>query len=1224
MDGIQMEPIGKYKADRNGSAKAAAWRNMVDQDLDDVAFLADTDKAREARELRETPVAVCSQRRALCLAALVFSAMFATALLVVYATPQADCPCAGENPLIPGQPPTGAETNTAAANKDRIASNGQVFPWRGARLPTSVIPKHYSLWLHPNLTTGELRGEVSIDFKLDRDTSFVVLNVRDMNVTERALFKTGGALGPKVAKALDYPAADQTYIEFKEKLRRKYNYTLSLRFITKLERNGKHRGFFITGTQKHRCAISRFWLTHARSAFPCLDEPHMRATFKLTIVRDRFHVSLTNMPIMATEEAGFYLGHRLLQDEFVQSLPMPPHMVSLAVCRLQRRAAPALPTEATLTPSIEPITTLEPEEIDEDVLPPPEISLYSDQQAILDESGPLLEWVQKTIQQLSYELNTSYPLPKFDIVVVESGNPYSEGWGLITLSPGTLTETKTIARLLAQQWFGGLVSPRWWSSQWLMEALTSVLAEKAPPLGDSAPQTEEDALLLDHVLPALRLDSSNSVRAVASPRLERSDIESASDELSLHKGAAIVSMAIEAAGEAAGRAALARLLKYHRAASADARDLWRALQHDGGGMASGEDSVRAHAWDGWCERPGYPLLSATAQGDDVILKQERFVMTADPPTMDREMAENLLLTADLRSDLDELFYEPENITDPYDDVNATTTPPPPTTTTRRPPTTKPPPAHKWVIPLTFMVGPVEDEDEEMENVTKLFKNVTESMQNGTWYDLVNDTKPAKKSRWAEHQVHLLWMNDTQMVIPDLGKHKWVRYNVGARGLYRVAPQDRNGESAETAAQRAAELYSTGGPAERALMLDDAFVLSRAGRLPASRAVAALRELGNERHWAPWRVVVGQASWWRELLRLRASGPKLRELLRNLHPKVTQHSSEQPWLSGALLTAGVEWENPEVTKQALQMFDAWWKKNESIPEIYQEGAFTAGVRTHGAPAWRVIWRALCDTTRAPRANTPAPLPRAMLAALAASSDDWLFYRFAYTVLSPEAQRGPDWRLWVTTLCSATCRWRGAGAIWRVVGISRAPPPLPLPPAALHAAARCMHLPHDYHRSRKVLNRNHHHHHHQPINVPTAGAQAFPMDGIGRLGHDPPRGPSADWRVLTTADAAGTNGLTCLPKHGGVRDSEFSVTHPMTDHCESCLTSALAAERAKHLRHRAPILGIIIINLIYRFQFKELFGELRGAQAALDTIALNAAWVERADADLLLYFRATDKH
>ncbi|RVE41620.1 hypothetical protein evm_013725 [Chilo suppressalis] len=92
--------------------------------------------------------------------------------------------------------------------------------------------------------------------------------------------------------------------------------------------------------------------------------------------------------------------------------------------------------------------------------------------------------------------------------------------------------------------------------------------------------------------------------------------------------------------------------------------------------------------------------------------------------------------------------------------------------------------------------------------------------------------------------------------------------------------------------------------------------------------------------------------------------------------------------------------------------------------------------------------------------------------------------------------------------------------------------------------------------------------QPINVPTAGAQAFPMDGIGRSGHDPPRGPSADRWVLTTANAAGTDGLTYLPKHGGARDSKFLVTHPKTDHCESCLTSTIAAERAGHLRHRAP--------------------------------------------------------
>ncbi|CAH2210888.1 jg19507, partial [Pararge aegeria aegeria] len=84
---------------------------------------------------------------------------------------------------------------------------------------------------------------------------------------------------------------------------------------------------------------------------------------------------------------------------------MAPHMMALAVCRLQRRAVPPLPS---------PHNASEPTESPDDLpLPPPEVSLYSDQQVILDESGPLLEWVQKTIQLFGYELNTSYPLPKF-------------------------------------------------------------------------------------------------------------------------------------------------------------------------------------------------------------------------------------------------------------------------------------------------------------------------------------------------------------------------------------------------------------------------------------------------------------------------------------------------------------------------------------------------------------------------------------------------------------------------------------------------------------------------------------------------------------------------------------------------------------------------------------------------------------------------------------------
>ncbi|CAG9783696.1 unnamed protein product [Diatraea saccharalis] len=64
----------------------------------------------------------------------------------------------------------------------------------------------------------------------------------------------------------------------------------------------------------------------------------------------------------------------------------------------------------------------------------------------------------------------------------------------------------------------------------------------------------------------------------------------------------------------------------------------------------------------------------------------------------------------------------------------------------------------------------------------------------------------------------------------------------------------------------------------------------------------------------------------------------------------------------------------------------------------------------------------------------------------------------------------------------------------------------------------------------------------------------------MGHDPSRWTNADWRVLTTANAAGTNGLTWLPKHGVARDNNFLVTHPVTDPCESCLTTRIAGRGA----------------------------------------------------------------
>ncbi|RVE41069.1 hypothetical protein evm_014280 [Chilo suppressalis] len=65
-------------------------------------------------------------------------------------------------------------------------------------------------------------------------------------------------------------------------------------------------------------------------------------------------------------------------------------------------------------------------------------------------------------------------------------------------------------------------------------------------------------------------------------------------------------------------------------------------------------------------------------------------------------------------------------------------------------------------------------------------------------------------------------------------------------------------------------------------------------------------------------------------------------------------------------------------------------------------------------------------------------------------------------------------------------------------------------------------------------------------PTAGAKAFTMDGIGRLGHDPPRGQCG---------LAGANDCKCSRDPNSLtRNSSSKIFgHPSNDdHCESCLT------------------------------------------------------------------------
>uniref|UniRef100_A0A0K8R9X4 Aminopeptidase N-like N-terminal domain-containing protein n=1 Tax=Ixodes ricinus TaxID=34613 RepID=A0A0K8R9X4_IXORI len=106
--------------------------------------------------------------------------------------------------------------STDQFNKDTeafpVATNGEPFPWRESRLPSEVIPLHYELPVHPNLTSLDFAASEQIEVLVRDATQFIILHSKDleiMNVTlhseEDLRYKKPG----KKLNVLSYPAHQQ-------------------------------------------------------------------------------------------------------------------------------------------------------------------------------------------------------------------------------------------------------------------------------------------------------------------------------------------------------------------------------------------------------------------------------------------------------------------------------------------------------------------------------------------------------------------------------------------------------------------------------------------------------------------------------------------------------------------------------------------------------------------------------------------------------------------------------------------------------------------------------------------------------------------------------------------------------------------------------------------------------------------------------------------------------
>uniref|UniRef100_A0A8C7CAC4 Aminopeptidase n=1 Tax=Oncorhynchus kisutch TaxID=8019 RepID=A0A8C7CAC4_ONCKI len=503
-------------------------------------------------------------------------------------------------------PTQASEPPNPTEEQPPLGTGSLSFPWSHLRLPGYIVPLHYHLLLHPNLTMLSYSGTVRIELQVQNNTNWVVLHSKGLRITTATMLDQNLAhLSDKVLPVLHNPTHEQTAIFSPRVLSGGQKYFLFLEFGAELGEGfyGFYRSTYRTSSGETRnLASTHFEPTSARMAFPCFDEPSFKANYSISIRRSRAHTALSNMPV----EQTVVLDDGLMEDRFAVSVRMSSYLVAFIVCDFRS-------VSATTASGVKVSVYAAPEK-------------WQQTHYALKAAVKLLEFYEKYF-------NIKYPLPKQDLVAIPDFQAGAmENWGLITFretsllfDPATSSGsdrvwvTMVIAHELAHQWFGNLVTMQWWNDIWLNEGFARYMEYIS--VNATYPKLRVEDYLVDTCFAAIGRDSLNSSRPISSAAESPTQIEEMFDTVSYDKGACVLHMLRHYLTDQVFQSGIVRYLRRYSYSNAHNQDLWDSL-------ANHLDLTSM--MNTWTLQTGVPLVTVTRQGSHLLLKQERFLRTAHP------------------------------------------------------------------------------------------------------------------------------------------------------------------------------------------------------------------------------------------------------------------------------------------------------------------------------------------------------------------------------------------------------------------------------------------------------------------------------------------------------------------------------------------------------------------------------------------------------------------
>ncbi|KAI1904521.1 hypothetical protein AGOR_G00006500 [Albula goreensis] len=501
-------------------------------------------------------------------------------------------------------------------------------PWDKYRLPDTLVPDSYDVYLWPRLEKNQhglyiFTGNSTVLFRCVKETDLILIHSNKLNLTKfgdhhAKLFAVDGSTPPAIKETWLQVTTQYLVVQLNTKLTAGKSYQLFTEFQGELadDLGGFYRSVYFEDGKEKIVATTQMQPTDARKAFPCFDEPAMKAIFTITLLHEPGTVALSNG--MDIETVNITIdGNAVTRTRFEPTKKMSTYLLAFIVSEFDSIDA-----------------------MEDNVL----IRIWARRTAIaegqgqyaLNKTGPILKFFE------SY-YNSSYPLTKSDQIALPDFNAGAmENWGLITYretallydpqmsSNGNKERIATIiAHELAHMWFGNLVTLKWWNDLWLNEGFASYVEY----LGGHEAEPDwglKDLIVLSDMHRVFAIDALASSHPLSSREDEINRPEQISelfDAISYSKGASVLRMLSEFLSEEIFVKGLSSYLKEFAFKNTVYTDLWDHLQMavEGSGLTL-PDTVH-NIMNRWVLQMGFPVVTIDTHTGQ--LSQKHFLLDPD-------------------------------------------------------------------------------------------------------------------------------------------------------------------------------------------------------------------------------------------------------------------------------------------------------------------------------------------------------------------------------------------------------------------------------------------------------------------------------------------------------------------------------------------------------------------------------------------------------------------